>query len=63
MKKNGTGEICKKMKRCAGKTTIYKQHGDKNKQTIKKSEDTTYGKHIASGGIAQLYFIHHFNRK
>ena len=41
----------------------YKNHEQKNQQTTKQPENTKHGKHIASGGIVQLYFIHHFYRK
>lgn len=32
----------------------------KNKQTSNLKRNTGYGKHIAAGGIVQLYFIQHF---
>ena len=39
---------------------VYKEQLYENRQTIKQSEIPKYKKHIASGGIVQLYFIHHF---
>jgi hypothetical protein len=39
----------------------YKEQLHENQQTIKQSEIPKHKKHIASGGIVQLYFIHHFN--
>ena len=39
----------------------YNEQLHENQQTIKQSEIPKHKKHIASGGIVQLYFIHHFN--
>ena len=39
----------------------YKEQLHENQQIIKQSETTKNKKHIESGGIIQLYFIHHFN--
>ena len=34
---------------------------NKNQQKTNKTKNPEYKKHIATGGIVQLYFIHHFN--
>ena len=33
---------------------------NKNQQKTNKTKNLGYKKHIATGGIVQLYFIHHF---
>lgn len=42
---------------------VYKEQVHKNQQTGKISNNKKHTRHIAPGGTAQLYFIHHFNRK
>lgn len=42
---------------------IYKERVQENQQTEEESKNKKHARHIEPGGTAQLYFIHHFNRK